>query len=65
MSASAAKVGRKENSNHDGADETSGNAVEWRLSRATPFSFVSRHFLIYDVGCLAIARLNRMQAASP
>lgn len=33
MSASAAKVSKKElNSNHDGADETSGKKGEWRPS---------------------------------
>ena len=39
MSASAAKVSRKENSNHDGADETSGK--EWRPPCSTPFSLVN------------------------
>lgn len=34
MSASSAKVSRKENSNHDGADETSGNVELWRLGSA-------------------------------
>ncbi|TNN33557.1 Protein SET [Liparis tanakae] len=46
MSASPAKVSRKENSNHDGAEETSGNEKEWRLSGATPFSFVVRPLVI-------------------
>lgn len=51
MSASSAKVSRKENSNHDGADETSGNVKEWRLSCTTPFSFVYRDFVILSVVC--------------
>lgn len=51
MSASSAKVSRKENSNHDGADETSGNVKEWRLSCPTPFSFVYRHFVMSTGVC--------------
>lgn len=58
MSASSAKVSRKENSNHDGADETSGNVKEWRLSCTTPFSFVFRRFVIFTVLCYLLSNWN-------
>lgn len=60
MSASSAKVSRKENSNHDGADETSGNVKEWRLSCTTPFSFVFRHFVIFTFVCCLLSNQNDM-----
>lgn len=58
MSASSAKVSRKENSNHDGADETSGNVKEWRLSSTTPFSFVFVLFLSPTRFCRVGTKLN-------
>lgn len=60
MSASSAKVSRKENSNHDGADETSGNVnvKEWRLSCTTPFSFVFRHFVVLAVVSCVLLSCN-------
>jgi len=54
MSASPAKVSRKENSNHDGAEETSGNVKEWRLSGTTPFSFVVRPVVISSVVVVSV-----------
>lgn len=50
MSASSAKVSRKENSNHDGADESSGKVEQWRRSE--------RHFQPFSAVCFALSFLR-------